>query len=97
MCKSGPGLLQKAFCPVLSLLHPFLSQGLLNRGLPLYGRHLSSRCMIDNTSVIVLHGSGPEADVAPEMERFDHVFGVTFKAHAIGDADRKARVKPNFS
>ncbi|MBL7178415.1 MAG: IS21 family transposase [Desulfobacteraceae bacterium] len=54
------------------------------------------RCIIDNTSVIVAHGSGPDADMAPEMERFGDIFGVKFVPHAIGDADRKARMERNF-
>lgn len=55
------------------------------------------RCIIDNTSVLVAHGSGPEADIAPEMERFGHVFGVTFIPHVVGDPDRKAKIERNFS
>ena len=55
------------------------------------------RCIIDNSSVLVAHGSGPDADLAPEMERFGHVFGVTFIPHAVGDADRKAKIERNFS
>lgn len=55
------------------------------------------RCTIDNTSVIVAHGSGPEAEIAPEMERFGHIFGLRFVPHAVGDADRKARMERNFS
>ena len=55
------------------------------------------RCIIDNSSVLVAHGSGPDADMAPEMERFGHVFGVTFIPHAVGDADRKAKIERNFS
>ena len=55
------------------------------------------RCIIDNSSVMVAHGSGPDADMAPEMERFGHVFGVTFIPHAVGDADRKAKIERNFS
>jgi transposase len=55
------------------------------------------RCVIDNTSVLVAHGSGPEAEIAPEMERFGQIFGVTFLPHAIGDADRKAKMERNFS
>jgi transposase len=54
------------------------------------------RCIIDNTSVIVAHGSGPDADIAPEMERFGQIFGVKFIPHAIGDADRKAKIERNF-
>ena len=55
------------------------------------------RCVIDNTSVLVAHGSGPEADMAPEMERFGQIFGVTFIPHAVGDADRSAKMERNFS
>jgi hypothetical protein len=55
------------------------------------------RCIIDNSSVIVAHGSGPDAEIAPEMERFGHVFGVTFIPHAVSDADRKAKIERNFS
>jgi transposase len=55
------------------------------------------RCTIDNTSVIVAHGSGPDADIAPEMERFGQIFSVTFVPHAVGHADRKARIERNFA
>jgi hypothetical protein len=55
------------------------------------------RCIIDNTSVLVAHGSGPDADIAPEMERFGQIFGVKFIPHAIGDADRQAKIERNFS
>lgn len=55
------------------------------------------RCIIDNTSVIVAHGSGPDAEIAPEMERFGQIFGVQFIPHAIGDADRKAKMERNFA
>ncbi|MDO9124700.1 MAG: IS21 family transposase [Deltaproteobacteria bacterium] len=53
-------------------------------------------CIIDNTSVLVAHGSGPGAEIAPEMERFGQIFGVKFIPHAIGDADRKAKMERNF-
>ncbi len=55
------------------------------------------RCVIDNTSVLVAHGSGANADIAPEMERFGQIFGVKFIPHAVGDADRKAKMERNFS
>lgn len=55
------------------------------------------RCIIDNTSVIVAHGSGPDAEIAPEMERFGQIFGIKFIPHAIGDADRKAKMERNFA
>jgi hypothetical protein len=63
-------------------------------------RHMEGtcpRCTIDNTSVIVAHGSGPDADIAPEMERFGEIFSVRFVPHAVGDPDRKARIERNFA
>jgi hypothetical protein len=54
------------------------------------------RIMIDNTSVIVACGSGPNAEMAPEMEAFGRIFGIIFVAHRIGHADRKARIERPF-
>lgn len=54
-------------------------------------------CTIDNTSVIVASGSGPNAQIAPEMAAFGNVFGVTFRPHTVGHADRKARVERPFA
>ena len=54
------------------------------------------RCTIDNTSVIVACGSGPDAEIAPEMLRFGQIYGVRFVPHAVGDPDRKARIERNF-
>lgn len=53
-------------------------------------------CVIDNTSVIVGRGSGPNAEMAPEMEMFGRIYGFTFMAHRINHADRKARVERPF-
>lgn len=54
------------------------------------------RCVIDNTSVVIAHGSGPDATVAPEMEAFGRIFNTRFVAHRIKDPDRKAKVERNF-
>ncbi len=54
-------------------------------------------CTIDNTSVLVASGSGPNAQIAPEMAAFGNIFGVTFRPHAVGHADRKARVERPFA
>ncbi len=54
------------------------------------------RCIIDNTSVIVAEGSGPDATITPEMEIFGKIFDTKFIPHALGDADRKAKVERNF-
>lgn len=54
------------------------------------------RIVIDNTSVIVAHGSGPDAEIAPEMAAFGRMFGARFIPHRIGHADRKARIERPF-
>jgi len=54
------------------------------------------RCIIDNTSVVVAQGSGPDATIAPEMRVFGQIFGTQFIPHAVGDANRKGKVERNF-
>ncbi len=55
------------------------------------------RCMIDNTQVVVLKGSGASMVVVPEMEAFATRFGFEWRAHEIGDANRSGRVERPFS
>ncbi|VEN73225.1 conserved hypothetical protein [Candidatus Desulfarcum epimagneticum] len=54
-------------------------------------------CVIDNTSVIVARGSGPDAEIAPEMEAFGKMFNMAFVPHRILDPNRKAIIERNFS
>ena len=56
----------------------------------------ASRCMVDNTSVIMAHGSGKHAVPAPELLVLSQRFSFDFVAHAPGDADRSARVERPF-
>ena len=53
-------------------------------------------CMIDNTSVIRLKGTGKDMVPVPEMVAFGERFGFRFAAHEIGDANRSARVEGHF-
>lgn len=55
-----------------------------------------TRCMIDNTHLVVLVGSGKQMIPVPEMAAFGERFGFAFVAHAIGDANRSARVERPF-
>jgi transposase len=55
-----------------------------------------TRVMIDNTHVVVLRGSGREMVPVPEMAAFGERFGFEFVAHAIGNANRSARVERPF-
>lgn len=55
-----------------------------------------ARCMIDNTGVIVLHGTGVDMVPVPEMAVFAERYRFTFVAHEKGDANRSARVEGPF-
>jgi transposase len=54
------------------------------------------RCEIDNTHVVVAHGTGATMIPAPEMAAFAGRFGFEFQAHEVGDANRSARVERMF-
>ena len=58
---------------------------------------LAGRCMIDNTHVVVLKGSGSTMVPVPEMVAFGERYSFQFKAHEIGDANRSARVEGPFN
>jgi transposase len=53
-------------------------------------------CLIDNTHVVVLRGTGREMVPVPEMAAFAERYGFRFQAHEKGDAQRSARVERNF-
>jgi hypothetical protein len=54
------------------------------------------RCVIDNTSVMLAAGAGADAVIAPEMAAFARTLGFAFRAHRVGDPDRKGRIERNF-
>ena len=54
------------------------------------------RCVIDNTNLARLRGSGRNAVIVPEMEHFSKPFGFRFQCHEIGHANRKAGNERSF-
>lgn len=56
----------------------------------------AQRCVIDNTSVMLAAGAGPDAVFAPEMVAFARTLGFAFLAHRVNDPNRKARVERPF-
>lgn len=56
----------------------------------------AGRCMLDNSTVIMTGGTGPDARPVPEMKAFSDRFGFEFVAHRVGDANRSARVEAPF-
>ena len=53
-------------------------------------------CIIDNTSLARLRGSGKNAIMTLEMERFARQYGFEFVCHEIGHANRKAGNERSF-
>ena len=56
----------------------------------------AGRCVIDNTHVVVLRGTGKEMVPVPEMAAFAERYGFVFVAHEVGHANRSARVERPF-
>jgi transposase len=53
-------------------------------------------CMIDNTHVVVLRGTGKDMVPVPEMAAFGERYDFEWKAHEKGDANRSAHVERGF-
>jgi transposase len=54
------------------------------------------RCIIDNTNLARLRGTGAEAVMVPEMEAFARQYGFEFFCHEKGHANRKAGEERSF-
>jgi len=53
-------------------------------------------CIIDNTNLARLRGTGPDALIVPEMEAFGRQYGFRFRCHELGHANRKAGEERSF-
>ncbi len=51
---------------------------------------MASHCIIDNTNLARLRGTGKNAVIAPEMANFSKQYGFDFVCHEKGHANRKA-------
>lgn len=54
------------------------------------------RIVVDNSHVVIVCGTGKNAEVSPEMEAFEKRFGFRFLAHELGDANRSGKVERRF-
>lgn len=54
------------------------------------------RCVIDNTNLAILSGTGKQAVIHPEMEAFSKPYGFDWLAHEKGHSNRKAGKERNF-
>jgi len=83
------------YAQVFPTFHRFYAKVFLTEALQVLGGS-ASRCMLDNSSIIMAHGTGKTAVPAPEMEAFSARFGFAFLAHELGDANRSGRVERPF-
>lgn len=67
----------------------------LHEALMFWG-YSAQECIIDNTNLARLSGSGPSALISPEMEAFSRQYGFHFRCHNINHANRKAGEERSF-
>jgi transposase len=68
----------------------FLHEGLMHWG------YAAKECIIDNTNLARLRGTGARAVLVPEMEAFAKERGFRFLCHAINHSNRKAGEERSF-
>lgn len=73
----------------------FLMKCFFHEALTFLG-YAAGRCIIDNTNLAVLHGTGKDAVFHPEMIQFAKPYGFEWFAHEKGHANRKAGKERNF-
>ncbi len=74
----------------------FLARVFLAKALRYFGG-AAQRCIIDNSSVIVIRNTGANAVMAAEMRSFAERYGFKFRAHELGDKNRSGKVERPFS
>jgi hypothetical protein len=73
----------------------FRMQCFLHEALGYFG-YTAKTCIIDNTNLARLRGTGAQAVINPEMERFSKKYGFTFICHALNHPNRKAGNERGF-
>jgi transposase len=83
------------FIQLYPTFNRFICKLFLHDALQYFGA-VAGRCMIDNTHVVVLKGTGADMVPVPEMKAFGDRYGFEFKAHEKGDVNRSAHVERGF-
>ena len=77
------------------VFHRFAMKCFLHEALDVLG-YAARECIIDNTNLARLRGSGKRAVIVPEMVSFGERYGFRFVCHEIGHANRKAGEERSF-
>ncbi len=78
-----------------SVFNRFKMKSFFHEALRFWG-YAAGRCIIDNTNLARLRGSGAKAVIVPEMQAFGRQYGFEFICHEIGHANRKAGEERSF-
>ena len=62
----------------------------------MFWSYSAGRCIIDNTNLARLRGTGKQAVIVPEMAEFSKRYGFQFVCHALRHSDRKAGNERGF-
>jgi transposase len=73
----------------------FVMKCFLHEALMFWG-YAAGRCIIDNTNLARLRGTGSRAVIVPEMESFSKRYGFRFVCHALNHPNRKAGNERSF-
>jgi transposase len=73
----------------------FHAKAFLTEAIEFFGG-AAARGVVDNSSVLLAHGNGPNAVFAPDAVALGDRFGFTFMACNLNDPDRKGRVERPF-
>ena len=77
------------------MFNRFRMKCFLHEGLMFWG-HAAPVCIIDNTNLARLRGTGKHAIMVPEMEVFANQYGFRFICHEKNHANRKAGEERSF-
>ena len=61
-----------------------------------FWQYVADDCIIDNTNLARLYGTGKNAVIHPEMAQFAKQYGFSFVCHEKGHANRKAGNERGF-
>ena len=61
-----------------------------------FWQYVAQHCIIDNTNLARLRGTGKNAIIAPEMVQFSQQYGFEFRCHEIKHSNRKAGNERGF-
>jgi transposase len=86
---------KKRYLKFYRVFNRFRMKCFLHEGLMLW-RYAAPQCIIDNTNLARLRGTGKKAVIVPEMKAFGKQYGFSFCCHEKGHANRKAGEERSF-